>query len=112
MAEYQILSWHGIPTTVRARQGGERASRPLSPRFMEAVDRAAMRARLTGHRNYPKGFRWSEPQEREGTPEAVVEAVAAEIEARYPVIEWRQLADRLREERAKADQSPNHQVTD
>lgn len=96
MPSYQVLYWYDIPTQVRVREGRACVSRPLSPRFMEAVDKAAMRARLTGHTDYPKGFKWSEPQPRQGTPDAVAEALVAEIEAQYPVIEWRQLADRLR----------------
>jgi hypothetical protein len=99
MPQYQILYWHDIPTQVRVREGRERVSKPLSPRFMEAVDRAAMRARLTNHDDYPAGFKWSEPQPREGTLEQVADAVVAEIEAQYPTIAWREMADRLRAER-------------
>ena len=38
MPTYQILYWYEIPTQVRVREGRERVSKPLSPRFMEAVD--------------------------------------------------------------------------
>jgi len=102
MPTYQILYWYDIPTQVRVREGRERVSKPLSPRFMEAVDAAAMRARLTGADEYPKGFKWSAGQTREGTPEEVVDAVVAELELQYPTIEWRQMADRLRAERRQA----------
>jgi hypothetical protein len=96
MPTYQILYWYDIPTQVRVREGSVRVSKPLSPRFMEAVDAAAMRARLTGADEYPKGFKWSPGQQRDGAPEEVVDAVLAELEAQYTTIEWRQLADRLR----------------
>ena len=99
MPTYQILYWYDIPTQVRVREGRERVSKPLSPRFMEAVDSAAMRARLTSAEEYPKGFRWSEGQQRDGSPEEVVDSVVAELEAQYQAIEWRQLADRLRAEK-------------
>lgn len=102
MPTYQILYWYDIPTQVRVRDGRERVSKPLSPRFMEAVDRAAMRARLTGADEYPRGFKWSEGRHREGTPEGVVDAVIAELEAQYATIPWRELADRLRAERRPA----------
>lgn len=114
MPTFQILYWYDIPTQVRVREGRERVSKPLSPRFMEAVDRAAMRARLTGADEYPKGFKWSQGQTREGTPEAVVDAVIAELEAQYATIPWRELADRLRAERRpvgadRQDGASNHE---
>ena len=102
MPTYQILYWYEIPTQVRVREGRERVSKPLSPRFMDAVDAAAMRARLTSADDYPKGFKWSEGQQREGSPEEVVDSVVAELEAQYETIEWRQLADRLRAEKRQA----------
>lgn len=102
MPTYQILYWYDIPTQVRVREGRERVSKPLSPRFMEAVDSAAMRARLTGADDYPRGFKWSEGRTRDGTPEEVVDAVVAELEAQYETIAWREMADRLRAERRQA----------
>jgi len=102
MPTYQILYWYEIPTQVRVREGRERVSKPLSPRFMEAVDAAAMRARLTSADEYPKGFKWSEGQQRDGSPEEVVDSVVAELETQYETIEWRQLADRLRAEKRQA----------
>ncbi|MCO6449548.1 MAG: virulence factor [Caldilineales bacterium] len=103
MPSVQILYWHEIPTQVRVREGRQRVSKPLSPRFMESVDRAAMRARLTNHTDYPAGFHWGAAEEREGDPEEIATAVVAEIETQYETIPWRDLADRLRAEK-KAEQ--------
>ncbi len=96
MAQYQILYWHEIPTQVRVRQGRERVSRPLPDRFMEAVDAAAMSAKLTGTDDYMQGFHWSDPQERDGTLTEIADAVVAEMDAQYPTIDWKPLAQRLR----------------
>lgn len=97
MAQFQILYWHDIPTQVRVREGRERVSRPLPDRFMEAVDAAAMAAKLTGTDDYMQGFRWSDAQERSGTLPEIADAVVAELDAQYPVVDWRPLAQRLRE---------------
>lgn len=96
MASYQILYWHDIPVQVRARDGGGRSSKLLSPRFQDGVDNAAMAAGMTGSDAYTEGFHWGEAQERDGSAEAVATAVAAELEARFPTIPWRETAAVLR----------------
>lgn len=96
MATYQILSWHGIPVQVRAMERRKRVSLPLSDRFQEVVDKIAMSARLIGDDAYLDGFQWGEKQQRPGTLQEVVEAVAAELEAEYDTIEWRKIALALR----------------
>lgn len=83
MALYRILYWRDIPLQVRARDASNRASVPLSPRFQEAADRAAMLAGLTSSEDYSDQLRWGEPQEREGAARDVAEAIAAELEAGY-----------------------------
>lgn len=98
MATYQILYWHDIPLQVRSRAGRERANVSLPARFHDAVDAAAMMAGLTGDDAYTDGLRWSDPQERPGTPDEVAAAVAAEIDERYLAIDWRKTAATLREQ--------------
>ena len=44
MASLIIISWRDIPAQVVVKRGRETAKVQLSPRFQEAVDRAAMRA--------------------------------------------------------------------
>jgi hypothetical protein len=100
MAKYQILYWHDIPVQVRAGGRRERASQELPPRFLEAVDKAALATRLTGTDGYLSQFRWSEEEERPGSPGEVVAAVVAELDARFPAIDWRATAERIKAERA------------
>ncbi len=97
MATYQVLTWHGIPTQVRAKDAGSRTgiSVQLPARFQDAIDRAAMAAKLTGSDEYTAGFAWGTRLEREGTAHDVAAAVAAELEAQYPDIDWRQIAATL-----------------
>ena len=84
MATYQILSWHGIPTGVKAKDanGAKRENLPI--RFQAAVDAVATATGNIGTQAYLAGWQWSQPEEREGTAVAVARAVAAEIENRFP----------------------------
>jgi hypothetical protein len=84
MATYQIVYWRDIPAQVKVREGKARAGRQLTERFQVFIDRAAMRAGLFNTDDYLAEWRTSEAQEMEGDPEAVAEAVAAELEAAYP----------------------------
>ena len=97
MATYEILYWHNIPLQVRAGGRGDRVSKALSPRFQDAVDRAAMAAGITGTDGYLNMFRWSEPEEQQGSPLEVAESVAADLEQAYETIDWRKTAADLKE---------------
>jgi len=99
MTTYQIMYWHDIPVQVRAGARRDRVSRELPQRFQIAVDNAAMAAQLTGTDAYLDGFYWSEPQECDGTPAEVVEAVVAELEAAHARIDWRKTAASLQEKK-------------
>jgi hypothetical protein len=81
---YQILYWRDIPAQVKVRLGRQRVNRALSPRFQEAIDEAAMRARTTSTDDYLDEWRSSDPQEAEGDPEALADRLAAELETAYP----------------------------
>jgi hypothetical protein len=47
---------------------------------MERIDRLAIERRLQGTDDYLAQWRWSDPQEREGTAEDVAHAVKRELE--------------------------------
>jgi hypothetical protein len=83
MATLSIISWRDIPAQVVGRRGRETAKVQLSPRFQEAVDRAAMRAGKGSSDAYLADWRRSEPQPCADDIDNVVASVAAEIEARY-----------------------------
>jgi len=97
MTTYQILYWHDIPSQVRAKgDGRERTSVPLSARFQEAIDNAAMYAGLIGSDDYTNAFQWSEPVEHEGSPHEVASKMAASLEAQYEQIDWRSTVAKLK----------------
>ncbi len=83
MTTVQIVYWRDIPAQVKVKAGRVRAGRQLSERFQVAIDRAAMRAGLFNTDDYLNHWRTDDAPEREGEPEAVAEAVAAELEASY-----------------------------
>ena len=90
MAELIVVSWRDIPAQVIVKHGRRTAKRPLSPRFQEAIDRAAMRAGLQDDDRYLEQWR------RESRPcgddlESEADAAAARIEADYPALRVRAL---------------------
>lgn len=89
---YQIIYWRDIPAQVKAQAGRTKASRQLSERFERAIDRAAMHAGAINTDDYLAEWRKSDWVEREGEPEAVVEALAAELEAAYPEEKLREMS--------------------
>lgn len=80
---YQILYWRDIPAQIKVRSGSQRINRPLSPRFQEAIDEAAMRADATSTDAYLEEWRSSDWQEMEDEAEQLADALAAQIEAEY-----------------------------
>mgnify|MGYP001159347584 CR=1 FL=1 len=93
MPRVTVLCWQEIPSAVEAAEGRQRHKLQLSPRFMELIDAAAMRRKLSGADDYLAHWRREPRGEREGTPEAVATAVAAEIEAAYEAIRAAALAN-------------------
>jgi len=84
VASYQIVQWRGIPLIVEARDDSGAATRALSERFQMLVDSAAMQLGLEGSDEYLALWDKSEPAERAGTAQEVVDVIALELEARFP----------------------------
>jgi hypothetical protein len=84
MAKYQITYWRNIPSMVTAQEGRRNRARvELSQRFQEAIDEAAMRSGLAGTDAYLSEWRKDEWRERDGDPQEVADAIAAELETEY-----------------------------
>jgi nucleoid-associated protein YgaU len=83
MASLSVIGWRDIPSQVVVKRGRETAKRMLSPRFQEAVDRAAMRAGKTGSAAYIADWTRSAPRPCGEDLEAEAQAEADRIEARY-----------------------------
>lgn len=80
MATYQVLYWGHLPMRVRATDINGQKYGELSPRFMEAMNKASKLHGMDG----TVMFRWSPPKEREGTAEHVLEQVIKEIDDQFP----------------------------
>ena len=83
MASLIIIGWRDIPAQVVGRKGRETAKAPLSPRFQEAVDRAAMRAGRGTSNAYLADWKRSPPRPCGEDIAAEVAAEVARLEARY-----------------------------
>jgi hypothetical protein len=78
-----VISWRDVPAQVIVKRGREVAKVPLSARFQEAVDRAALRAGRGSSEAYLEDWRRSAPQPCGDDLPAEAAAAAAAIEARY-----------------------------
>jgi Virulence factor len=83
MAELIIVSWRDIPAQVIVKAGRQSAKRPLSERFQEAIDRAAMHAQLRETDAYLAEWRRVAAGSCGDDLEAEVAAAAARLEADY-----------------------------
>ena len=84
MAFYQILYWQEIPSQVKAWDDFDEIKVELPQAFAARIDHAAQARGLTSSEDYLSQWKWSEQQEREGSPEEVTEAVKKELEAKFP----------------------------
>jgi len=84
MASYQIIAWKDVPAMIEARDGTETVTRQLSDRFQQLIDSAAMRLGLQDQDAYLELWARGDVQERSGSAAEVADAVAAELEARFP----------------------------
>jgi len=80
MATYQIMSWKGIPSQVKATDAeGATVRRQLPASFQQEIDRVAMAEGLIDSDAYLELWIWSAAAERDGPAEDVAEAVALEV---------------------------------
>ena len=80
MASYTILYWQEVPSQIKAEDELDDVTLPMDPRFMERIDRLAAARGLQSTDDYLAQWRWSEPQQREGTAAEVAAAVKLELE--------------------------------
>jgi hypothetical protein len=83
MAKLIVISWRDIPSHVLVRRGRDTAKAQLSPRFQEAIDRAAMRAGKGSSDAYIADWRRSPPRDCGDDLAVEATAEAARLEAQY-----------------------------
>ena len=113
MPEVTVVYWRDIPAQVLVGRGRRAAKRPLSERFEQAIDRAAMKAGLAGTDDYLAQWRKA-PLAVETPPDAaagdqeVAKAAAARIEADYDQARLRALIDNAGWAGAASDAASDH----
>jgi 5-methyltetrahydrofolate--homocysteine methyltransferase len=83
-SKYQILYWQNLPSQVKAWDDFDEIKLDLPARFAERIDASAQKQGLIQADRYMAQLRWTEAAERPGAPQAVAEAVKAELEANSP----------------------------
>ena len=82
MAKSTIIFWRDIPSQVVVKHGRTSAKVQLSKRFMEAIDKAAMRAGRQGSNEYLEDWR-RVIETCQGDPEIVANSMAEKLEEMY-----------------------------
>jgi hypothetical protein len=80
MAERMIVYWRDIPAQVLVRRGRQRQSAELGQRFVQAIDRCAMRTGAAESEAYLAAW-------RRGSPEPCGDDLGAELSAAVEGIE-------------------------
>ena len=83
MASLIIIGWRDIPAQVIVKRGRDTAKVPLTDRFQEAIDRAAMRAGKGSSDAYMADWKRSPPRPCGEDLKAEASAEAARLEAAY-----------------------------
>jgi hypothetical protein len=82
MAKLTTLYWRDIPAQVIAKEKRENAKIVLTERFAEAIDKAAMRAKMAGTDAYLE--QWRQDMVNCGKDlQAAVDAAASKLEQAY-----------------------------
>ncbi len=82
MAKRTIIYWSDIPSQVIVKQGRTSAKTQLSKRFMEAIDKAAMRAGRQGSKEYLEDWR-REIEPCQGDPQTIANTTSQKLESYY-----------------------------
>lgn len=83
MAKLTVVYWRDIPAQVIVKRGRKSAKAPLSQRFHEAIDRAAMRAGKGSSDAYLSDWKRSTPRECGDDIEAEAKAEAERLEQSF-----------------------------
>jgi hypothetical protein len=84
MAQFQVMYWKHIPSQVMAWGGEAKAKRMLPDYFQAAIDAYAMKDGSTNMDAYLEGWHRGPVEERDGTPDEVIDALVEELTAANP----------------------------
>jgi hypothetical protein len=81
MASYKVLYWQEVPSQIKAEDDESDVTLQLPDQFQERIDKLAAERGLGGADDYLAQWRWSEEEDRDGSAQAVAEAVRDELVA-------------------------------
>jgi len=81
------MYWKHIPQSFTVEGDGRTVKRQLSQKIQNAIDAYAMAEGATSTADYAAQYRRGAWIEREGSPEAVAESLASELETEFARIE-------------------------
>jgi hypothetical protein len=74
MTRIQVLYWQEVPSVIRATApDSTQLSRQLPDWFQQEIDRLAMEQGLIGSDAYLEQWHWSDAEERDGDPAALLD---------------------------------------
>lgn len=79
MATYKVLYWQEVPSQIKVEDDEGDVTLLLPERFQERIDRLAAERGLGGADEYLAQWRWSDEEDRDGSAQAVAEAVRDEL---------------------------------
>jgi len=80
VSRFQILYWQDVPSLVKVfGEDGSELKRELPDWFQEEIDKRAMVQGLTGSDAYLEQWRWGDIEERQGSPDEVLDAVERDL---------------------------------
>lgn len=83
MPNVTVVYWRDIPAQVIVGKGRSGAKAALPERFEQAIDRAAMKAGVTGTDDYLNGFRKAKPYSVDGNQDDAARTEATRIDKEY-----------------------------
>ena len=81
MASYKVLYWQEVPSQIKAEDDESDVTLQLPDQFQERIDKLAAERGLGGADEYLAQWRWSDEEDRDGSAQAVAEAVRDELVA-------------------------------
>ena len=93
MAQRIIVYWRDIPAQVIVKQGRTAAKRELPERFVQAIDRCAMKVGARDSDAYLAEWRRGAPEDCSDDLEAEADATAARLEGDYDTDRLRQMVE-------------------
>jgi hypothetical protein len=81
MATYRILYWQEVPSQIKVEDATDDITVSLPDKFQARIDELATGRGLSTGDDYLAQWQWSDEREREGSAQAVADALRAELEA-------------------------------